>query len=493
MLYLRSRLKIDFLVTFIVKSSLNVIFCCALILKIGIVMISGFDYGTSNCAIGVMNAASSNAQLLPLEGDNVFLPSSLYALGRELICESVAKGIECDQVQQEYKLSRALNLNLATRLRAQESITAAEQTLFYGREAFAQYFALPGEGYFVKSVKSFLGTGGLRPAFIDFFEDIVTAMMMEIKQRAELQCKAQLTHTVIGKPVNFQGADADQSNRQALSILEASAKRAGFKSVEFLYEPIAAGIDFEKSLKQNKRVLVVDIGGGTTDCAMVCMGPEHINKTDRRADFLAHVGERIGGNDFDIQLAANTLLPLFGMKSVLKNGLPMPTQAYWDCVSTNDVGAQQSFNKLETSLALERLLLETTEPDLLKRFIKMRVNHQNQQLVRCAEQAKIALSDHVCTQVGLDFVEEALSCPVRLEQMQHAVRRPLKGMIRLMNEAILQASVSPDLIYITGGSAKSPVIRQAIEETIGDIPVVDGDHFGSVANGLTLWANKIFR
>jgi len=469
------------------------IFCSALILRTGMAMISGFDYGTSNCAIGVMDSTSTNAQLLALEGEEVFLPSAVYALGRELICESVAKGINCLDKQAAYKQSRMLNLNLATRFRAEESISSDEQVLFYGREAFSQYFSLPGEGYFVKSVKSFLGSSGLRPAFIDFFEDIVTAMMMQIKQRAEMQCETQLTHTVIGRPVNFQGSNAEQSNRQALAILETSAKRAGFNSVEFLYEPIAAGVDFEKSLTDNKRVLVVDIGGGTTDCAMVCMGPSHMQKIDRQVDFLAHVGERVGGNDFDIQIAANTLLPMFGMKSLLKNGLPMPTQTYWDCVSTNDVGAQQSFNKLETSLALERLLLETTEPSILQRFINMRLNHQNHQLVRCAEQAKITLSEQLQAQVALDFVENNLSCRVDFEQMQQAVRRPLNTMIKLMHEAIKQAEVTPDLIYITGGSAKSPVIRQAIKHNIGAIPVIDGDHFGSVANGLTLWADKIFK
>jgi hypothetical chaperone protein len=61
-----------------------------------------------------------------------------------------------------------------------------------------------------------------------------------------------------------------------------------------------------------------------------------------------------------------------------------------------------------------------------------------------------------------------------------------------MDEAIKQAGCQPDLVYVTGGSGQSPVIRQAIKQKMGDVDVVDGDHFGSVASGLTVWAERIF-
>jgi len=456
-------------------------------------MISGFDYGTSNCAIGTMNSTTEKAQLVPLENDQNFLPSALYALGRELICEQVAGNITDGTLRREYLESRDANLSAARQFRRKESIGEIEQCLFFGQEAFDQYFALPGEGYFVKSPKSFLGTSGVRAEYISFFEDLVTAMMMHIKQRAEAQCQTELTDTVIGRPVNFQGLNAEQSNAQAMTILEVSAKRAGFKSVEFLYEPIAAGLDFERQLKQDKKVLVIDIGGGTSDCAMVCMGPGHRDKADRKEDFIGHSGERIGGNDFDIQIASKALLPLFGMNSFLKSGLPMPTQVFWNAVSTNDVGAQADFNSLQTSLLLQRLQIETKEPRLFERFVQIRKHKQNQRVVASAEQAKIQLSEVSKVNVALDYIEDALASAITFETMKEAVRRPLAQMINVVTETTAQANVKPDLIYITGGSARSPVIRQVITEKIGDIEVVDGDHFGSVANGLTLWANKIFK
>jgi hypothetical chaperone protein len=456
-------------------------------------MISGFDYGTSNCAIGVIPTDTNTTKLLPLENGEVFLPSTVYAFAREFISEQVAKDIKNSHAQAEYMQQRAHSLERARTFRREESIDNTEQTVFFGKQAFDQYLSLPEEGFFIKSAKSFLGANGLRPEIISFYEDIVTVMMAEIKSKAELHIQDSLTHTVIGRPVNFQGLNAEKSNAQALSILETAAKRAGFKEVEFFYEPIAAGLDFETPLTEDKKVLVVDIGGGTTDCAMILMGPNHIQKPDRFSDFIGYSGERTGGNDFDIQIAAKLLMPLLGMKSTLKSGLPMPTQVYWDAVSTNNVGAQTKFHKIETQLLLKQLLRDTKEPNLVERFIKVRENNQNHQMVRNAEQAKIALSNHTQTDIDLDYIECGLQQTVSLDDISDAVQRPLKTMISLMHEAISQADTNPDLIYITGGSAKSPIIKKIIQQHFGDVEVVDGDHFGSVANGLTLWAQKIYQ
>jgi len=455
-------------------------------------MFAGFDYGTSNCAMGVITENSA-VRLLPIEQGQPFMPSALYALERELICDDVGQRITDEALRQMYITQRSNQLAQARRVRLEADIATDEQSLFVGREAFDQYLALPEDGYFVKSPKSFLGASGLRPESVAFFEDLVTAMMQQVKQRAETSLDHSIEHTVIGRPVNFQGVNAEQSNRQALDILTLAAKRSGFKSVEFLYEPLAAGLDFEVRMNTEKTVLVVDVGGGTTDCSMVRMGPKQRPQLDRQKDFLGHSGERVGGNDLDIQLAGKALMPLFGMLSPLKSGLPTPRQAFWDAVSTNNVGAQNDFNSQRTQLHLKQLLLDTSEPDKLKRFMRLRAAKQNHQLVRSAELCKIALSDTDSTQVDLSYVEKNLGCSVSREQFASAIERPVGKVVSLMSEAIRQAGCQPDLIYVTGGTAKSPVIRHAIERQLGNIDVVDGDHFGSVAAGLTVWAEKLFR
>ena len=455
-------------------------------------MFVGFDYGTSNCAIGVMDNMNTGVNLVPLDQGQAFMTSTLYAIERELICEYVGQHIPNKHLQEDYLNIRRGLLAQAQKVRIDEDIRANEQSLFFGHDAFQQYLEMPSEGYFIKSPKSFLGASGLRPAFVHFFEDIVTAMMLGIKQRAEQVLQHDITDTVIGRPVNFQGFNAEKSNHQALEILTTSAHRAGFKSVEFLFEPLAAGLDFETKLKTDKTVLVVDIGGGTSDCAMVKMGPSYRNKTDRSPDFLGHTGERIGGNDLDIQLAGKAFMPLFGMQSLLKNGHQMPTQLYWDAVSTNDAGAQAEYNSQQAENTLLQLLKDTTEPELLNRFISLRAEKQNYQIVRNAEKGKIALSENNTEQIDLSYVEPNLKCEITRDQFAHAIQRPLEKMTNLMAEAVKQAGIKPDLIYITGGSAKSLAIQQAVKAKFGDIEMVDGDHFGSVAAGLTLWSKKLF-
>ena len=50
---------------------------------------------------------------------------------------------------------------------------------------------------------------------------------------------------MIGRPINFQGAGGEEENRNALAMLVEAALRAGFADVEFLFEPMAAAMEYE--------------------------------------------------------------------------------------------------------------------------------------------------------------------------------------------------------------------------------------------------------
>ncbi|MCV6589850.1 MAG: molecular chaperone [Marinobacterium sp.] len=454
-------------------------------------MFAGFDYGSSNCAIGVLHADSP--ALLPLYKDQQFVPSALYALSRELICDYVARHISCPQQQADYMAARSNQLRLATASRRELDIAPGEETIFVGEEAVESYIDFPDEGYFVKSPKSFLGVSGLRPEHQAFFEDIVTAMMMQLKQGAETQLGHPIRQTVIGRPVNFQGRDGEQANKQACHILHTAARRAGFEAVELLYEPIAAGINFEQTLTENRLVLVVDIGGGTTDCSMVCMGPDHRSNNDRSADFLGHSGARVGGNDLDIHLACHGLMPELGLGGTLRSGRPLPSQPYWDAVSINDIPAQTRFNSLENIELMAELGRDAAEPEKVKRLLQLQQRRQNYQLVRSAEQSKIALSDQDTHTASLAYIDNDLATTLSSSQYAQAVERPVCQVIELMQEVMQQAQCQPDLIYITGGTSRSPVVRKAITQLLGNIPVISGDHFGSVTAGLTQHAAQLYR
>ncbi|WP_027856861.1 molecular chaperone [Marinobacterium jannaschii] len=462
-------------------------------------MFAGFDYGSSNCAIGVLsdaqteNPGTEQVKLLPLYQDQHFVPSCLYALSRELICEAVGLGISDASQRDQYMVQRSGQLRLAAAARRELDLLPGEQTLYIGEEAVANYIELPDEGYFVKSPKSFLGASGLRPEHLAFFEDIVTAMMQQIKRSAERHSAEAITQTVIGRPVNFQGSGGEDANRQACGILERAAQRAGFRDVELLFEPIAAGIDFETRLEQDRIVLVVDVGGGTTDCSMVQMGPSYRGRTERQGDFLGHSGERVGGNDLDIHLSYHGFMPLFGLHDLLKSGRPMPAQPYWNAVSVNDIAAQSEFNSLQNIELMQQLERDAQQPAVIARLLKLQQHKLNYQLVRCGERSKIALSDQAEHPVALDFIEPGLQHSLSRALYEDAVERPLSKVMNLMAEVVEQAGCQPDLIYITGGTAKSPVVREAIARQLGDIPLVDGDHFGSVTAGLTRWAAGLFR
>ncbi|WP_052922721.1 molecular chaperone [Escherichia coli] len=419
-------------------------------------MFIGFDYGTANCSVAVMR--DGKPQLLKMENDSTLLPSMLCAPTREAVSEWLYRhhDVPADDDETQALLRRAIRYN------REEDIDVTAKSVQFGLSSLAQYIDDPEEVWFVKSPKSFLGASGLKPQQVALFEDLVCAMMLHIRQQAQ-------------------------------GILERAAKRAGFKDVVFQYEPVAAGLDYEATLQEEKRVLVVDIGGGTTDCSLLLMGPQWRSRLDREASLLGHSGCRIGGNDLDIALAFKNLMPLLGMGGETEKGIALPILPWWNAVAINDVPAQSDFYSSANGRLLNDLVRDAREPEkvaLLQKVWRQRLSYR---LVRSAEESKIALSSVAETRASLPFISDELATLISQQGLESALSQPLARILEQVQLALDNAQEKPDVIYLTGGSARSPLIKKALAEQLPGIPIAGGDDFSSVTAGLARWAEVVFR
>jgi hypothetical chaperone protein len=427
--------------------------------------VAGFDYGTSHCSIALTRG--DEIEFVTLEDDETLIASTLYAPKADFELE-LGDDAVLDMFSQSYR------------------------DLRFGREALDAYLNDPTEGYFVKSPKSFLGATGLNENVKERFISIVAAMMANVKKRADEHAGRSVEKVVIGRPVNFQGAGGEAENQQALTMLVAAAREAGFEETAFLFEPMAAAFDYERAQTEERRVLVVDIGGGTTDCSFVRVGPDRIHERNREADVLGHSGERLGGNDYDQALALRSLMPVFGMGDALLSGLPIANGYFVDAVSTNDVNAQQRFYSRQTEDRFEEIAREATCPGRFERLIRLRSGRGSYRLLREAELAKIALSVAQSVEVDLTFLEAGLEPACNRRDLEVSAGRLLAHLAELIGETLKQGQTKPDAVYLTGGMARSEVVREHLRRVCGDLPLVDSDHFTSVTRGLALWAGRIF-
>jgi len=430
-------------------------------------MFAGFDYGTSNCSIGLVR--EGGVRLVLLEDGDPFIPSTLYAPRPALLLDRTMADIR--------------GLDVTTR---------AVDELRFGRAALAAYLEAPSAGYFVKSPKSFLGAKGLSDEIKARFVGVVAAMMANVKRHADAAAGEAISHVVIGRPINFQGAGGEEENRNALAMLIEAAHDAGFQDVAFLFEPMAAAMEYEARLDHEECVLVLDIGGGTTDCSFVRVGPDRRATIERDADILGHAGERIGGNDYDQLLALRAIMVLLGFGDELVSGLPIPNTYFVDAVSTNDVNAQQRFFSRRTLGRLDRLLFEARSPERLARLKAVQTGRLTYRIVRSAEVAKVALSDEQNTAIDLDYLEQGLLGATDRLEFAQACERLLVHLQGLVGEAVTAAGRQPDVIYLTGGMARAPIVRSYLDREYPRAKFVDSDHFASVTEGLTLWAQRLF-
>ena len=408
----------------------------------------GIDFGTSNSTVGWWRSGVD--PLIALEGEQPTLPSVVF-------------------------------------------FNFEERRPVYGRQALDEY--LEGyEGRLMRSLKSLLGSKLLKSETTVLgsampFKDILGLFLGTLKTRAEATAGRPFEQAVLGRPVFFVDDDP-QADREAAETLAAAARKIGFKDVSFQFEPIAAAFDYESRIEREERVLIVDIGGGTSDFSLVRLSPERRSVDDRQSDILATAGVHIGGTDFDKQLSLQGVMPLFGYGSRMKSDAPMPTSTHLNLATWHTINAVYAAASQRALQSMRYDILDPTGIDRLFRLIDQRAGHW---LAMQVEQGKIELTEADCYRIDFQRIEEGLQVELTRAAFESAIAPLLERVAGSVEQLLVDAGVRPDAVdtvFFTGGSSAIPALRQRIAELLPQARHVEGNRFGSIGSGLAIEARK---
>jgi hypothetical chaperone protein len=296
---------------------------------------------------------------------------------------------------------------------------------------------------------------------------------------------------VLGRPVFFVD-DNPPADKLAEDTLAEIARSVGFEHISFQFEPLAAAFDYESRITREELVLVIDIGGGTSDFSLIRLGPERAGKKDRRDDILAHGGVHIGGGDFDKQLSLATVMPLLGLGTQLRSGKDVPSTQYSNLASWHTINIAYSKKAWEHFSYIRAEATERDKIDLLLKLVKQRAGHW---LALQVEQAKIALSESPATRIGLERIAADLGVDIDRPRFDDAVARLIEKVEITVGELLSKAGVAPgsvDTLFFTGGSSRVPMLRERVSALVPEARSVEGDLFGSIGAGLALDAVRKF-
>jgi hypothetical chaperone protein len=411
----------------------------------------GIDFGTSNSTVALSDAKA--AWLIPLEGAHHTLPSAVFW----------------------------------------ESDGGAP---LFGCAAIAAYVG-HDEGRLMRGLKSTLGSSLIHEktrvgARAVSFKDIVGRFFGHLKARLDAESDGGITKVVLGRPVHFVDSDAE-GDRAAQDVLEGIARAQGFREVAFQYEPIAAALHYEAGIAAEELVLIVDIGGGTSDFSIVRVSPDRARKADRQEDVLANDGIRVGGTDFDRLLSLDAVMPLLGFGASTGGGKGlMPRHYFLDLATWHRINMLYSGATLADLKALRHA---ADRPELIDRLIHVLTHREGHSVAMAVEAAKIALSEAEAARLGLSAFTTGPNPVARREQFEAAIAAPIGRIRATVVDLLAQAGLrAGDIgsVFMTGGSSSLPVLHEAIRAVLPGVPVRTGDLLGSVGTGLALDARRKF-
>lgn len=415
-----------------------------------VTMFCGLDFGTSNSTIGVAN--HETYRLIQLENGKPLMRSAIF----------------CDAEIKEW---------------------------VFGQEGIDRYLeGVPGR--LMMALKTVLGSPLMNDNTLIFneyisYSEVLRRFIHHIKTKAEQAMDAEISHVVMGRPVHFHDHDKEK-DKLAEKTLEAIANAVGFKEVTFQYEPIAAAITYETTIKKEHIALIVDMGGGTSDFTIIRLHPGE-KSADRSSDVLANCGIHIAGTDFDQRLSVKTIMPLLGMGSLMcgsSSDIPVPSMLYHDLTTWHTINNNYTPAHISHVRAIQAMAHDKASIERLITVLKLREGHR---ILDVIEKAKQSLSDTTQTKIDLGYIESHLEMTIFRNTLNAVIEEHVDQIIKTILETVNEAHIKCsdiDAIFYTGGSTKIPMVRDKVNALFPNAEVVQGDAFGSVGLGLTIDAQR---
>lgn len=440
----------------------------------------GIDFGTSNS--GVAFCANGQVRLLPVDRQNV-LPEVVKTI--LYITRDYKHHIGQDAVELYYRH----NIN---RLRRYVKKWAGEidyrgADMHYVRDIFVYVDeARPGRllQYLKTALRKEPGQGGYQgtQVFEQYYrvEDLIKVYLSLLRERAEKELDEKVSGVVLGRPVKF--SEAPELDQQAQETLRRAAYAAGFESVDFELEPVAAALYYEKSLAKPQNALIFDFGGGTLDIAIMRLG------ASQQRQVYASGGIDIAGSDFDRAIIENRLLPHFGLGQVSHQ------PDILDLIhAVPDWVALPEFSTPLTRANLERAIQSGLAPVRLKALQTLIFNDLAFSFYNQVEAAKIALSSRGAAVI--DLQEQGLNLweMYTRAQFENDIRDYREQIERVLMQTLDASGLEAgqiDVVVKTGGSSNIPVFTQMLERIFGAGRVKTSDAFSSVTAGLAIRASE---
>ncbi len=365
-----------------------------------------------------------------------------------------------------------------------------------GPEGIARYLeADEARGRLIQSLKSFLTSRSLQST--DVFgrrirlEELIARILRDLREKAGRQFGMEIRSAVVGRPVHFVGAEDEAGNDFAEARLREAFRIAGFESVQFEMEPVAAAHYYESTLDHDELILIGDFGGGTSDFSLVHVGPSVLRRGRGPEDLRGNSGVGIAGDAFDAKIIRKLVSPALGAGTQLRSMekiLPVPIWIYAKLERWHHLSLLKAKDTMDMLASVRGQAFEAEKIGALIHLIR---EDRGYQLHRAVQRVKCDLSENAAARFRYSDGVVDLDARVLRSEFEGWIAEELGQMAECVDSLLKSSGVvarDVDMVFLTGGSSFVPAVRRIFESRFGAERIRAGNEFTSVARGLALKA-----